>query len=144
MRVNPTEQSPAISSASIASSEKSRADFDGMLMKTQKLQEKELSQFLTQLEDQGKKLSQSMSSKDLIKFKSMIKTFLQSTFGQSRQMQEESSWDFRGQPRVMARVSNINRALEELGEQVLSTQAEPMEILNKIGEIKGLIIDLFG
>jgi uncharacterized protein YaaR (DUF327 family) len=115
-----------------------------MLTRTQKLQQNELNYFLTQLEEQGKKLSESMSPRDLLKFKSMIKTFLQSTFGQSRQMQEESSWDFHGQPRVMARVSKVNQALEELGQQVLSAQAEPMEILNKIGDIKGLIIDIFG
>lgn len=144
MRVNPTEQSPAIGSPNVVASEKSRADFGNMLLKTEKLQKQELSYFLAQLDEQGKKLTESMSSKDLLKFKSMIKTFLQSTFGQSRQMQEESSWDFRGQPRVMARVSKINQVLEELGQQVLSDQAEPMEILNKIGEIKGLIIDIFG
>ena len=144
MRVNPTDQSPSINPSNVASPEKSQGDFDSLLIKSQKIQQHELSYFLTQLEEQGKKLSESMSSRDLIKFKSMIKTFLQSTFGQSRQMQEESMWDFRGQPRIMARVSKVNQALEDLGAQVLSTQAEPMEILNKIDEIKGLIIDLFG
>ncbi|MCL1917101.1 MAG: YaaR family protein [Peptococcaceae bacterium] len=144
MRVNPADKNPIIGAPNIVTSEKSRGDFDTMLIRSQKIQEHELSYFLTQLEEQGKKLSESMSSKDLIKFKNMIKSFLQSTFGQSRQMQEESMWDFRGQPRIMARVSKVNQALEELGEHVLSRQAEPMEILNKIGEIKGLIIDLFG
>jgi uncharacterized protein YaaR (DUF327 family) len=144
VRVNPTEQSPSIGPASVAAPDKSRTDFSNMLTKTQKLQQQELGYFLTQLDEQGKKLAESMSPKDLLKYKSMIKTFLQSTFGQSRQMQEESSWDFRGQPRVMARVTKINQALEDLGREVLSNQAEPMEILNKIGEIKGLIIDIFG
>jgi uncharacterized protein YaaR (DUF327 family) len=43
----------------------------------------------------------------------------------------------------MARVTKINKALEELGQQVLSSQAEQLKILDKIGEIRGLIIDLF-
>jgi uncharacterized protein YaaR (DUF327 family) len=58
-------------------------------------------------------------------------------------MQEETLWDYRGQPKVMARVTKIDKALEELGEQMLSTQAEPLKILAKIDEIKGLILDLF-
>ncbi|MCL1790772.1 MAG: YaaR family protein [Peptococcaceae bacterium] len=144
MRVNPTEQSPSVGSAGVAASDKSRIDFSTMLTKTQKLQQQDLGYFLTQLDEQGQKLAKSLTPKDLLKFKSMIQTFLQSTFGQSRQMQEESSWDFRGQPRVMARVTKINQTLEELGREVLSNQAEPMEILNKIDEIKGLIIDIFG
>jgi Uncharacterized protein conserved in bacteria len=99
--------------------------------------------FLERLEKQGQKLSENISLENLTEFKTMVKSFLQSTFGKSRNMQEETFWDYRGQPKVMARVTKINKALEELGEQVLSSQSEPLKILEKIHEIKGLIIDLF-
>jgi len=143
MRINPSDQTPASGPLPLTTVDKSRADFGAVLSKSQKLQQSQLSAFLTQLDQQGKKLVETMSAKDLFKFKNMIRTFLQSTFGQSRQMQEESLWDFRGHPRVMARVAKINQALEDLGHEVLKAQAEPMQILEKIGEIRGLILDLF-
>ncbi|ADY56928.1 protein of unknown function DUF327 [Syntrophobotulus glycolicus DSM 8271] len=126
-----------------STSEKNRAEFSHILSQTTKLNSKELEDFLLKLDLQGKKLSESLSVTDLHDFKNMVKKFLQSTFGQSRTMQEESYWDFRGQPKVMARVTKINQALEDLGRQILSSQAEPLRVLEKIGEIRGLIVDLF-
>lgn len=124
-------------------SEKNKAEFSNILSQTNKMNSRELEDFLSKLDMQGKKLSESLSVNDLHEFKNMVKKFLQSTFGQSRNMQEESYWDFRGQPKVMARVTKINKALEELGQQILTNHAEPLKILDKIGEIRGLIVDLF-
>lgn len=123
--------------------EKRGTDFTNILAQTKQLQSQDLQIFLSRLNDQGQKLAQTMSVEDLIDFKNMVKNFLKSTLGKSRTMQEETIWDFRGQPKIMARVTKINQALEELGEQVLTSQAEPLKILAKIDEIKGLIIDLF-
>ncbi|MGI6684028.1 MAG: YaaR family protein [Bacillota bacterium] len=124
-------------------SAKNKTNFKSMLTHTQNAYDKELSSFITQIDLKGKKLAESLSLEDLLEFKNMVKNFLKSTLGQSRSMQEESLWDFRGQPKIMARVTKINQALEELGNQVLQTQQEPLKILAKIDEIKGLILDLF-
>lgn len=124
-------------------SAKSRADFQKVLAHTQKVHNQELDSFLRELDLKGKKLAESLTLKDLWEFKKLIKDFLKSTLGQSRHMQEESCWDFRGQPKIMVRVTKINQALEELGTQVLESQQEALKILAKIDEIKGLILDLF-
>lgn len=58
-------------------------------------------------------------------------------------MQEETSWDYQGRPKVMARIGKIDQVLDELGKQLLDEQSEPLEILTKIDEIRGMIIDLF-
>lgn len=132
--------SPTIDSQS--SSERT-IDFKGVLSQTQNIQKTELQTFLERLETQGKKLSQSLSIRDLKDFRDMVKSFLRSTFGQSRKMQEESSWDFQGRPKIMARISKVDNALDELGKQLLDEQAKPLEVLSKIDEIRGLIVDLF-
>jgi uncharacterized protein len=118
-------------------------EFSGVLALTQKIQGVELQTFLNRLETQGQKLTQSLSIRDLKTFRDMVKTFLRSTFGQSRKMQEDSSWDFQGRPKIMTRISKIDHALDELGKQVLNQQAKPLEVLTKIDEIRGLIVDLF-
>lgn len=119
------------------------SDFSGVLSQTQKIQRIELQAFLGRLETQGKKLAHSLSIRDLKDFRDMVKSFLRSTFGQSRKMQEDTSWDYQGRPKVMARIGKIDQALDELGKQLLDQQAKPLEVLTKIDEIRGLIVDLF-
>ncbi|HHV63604.1 MAG TPA: YaaR family protein [Peptococcaceae bacterium] len=143
LRVNDSGQSNSLSLSQKPNLGKKGPDFNSILTQTKEIQSQELELFLKRLENQGQKLAQTMSIEDLLVFKSMVKRFLKSTFGQSRTLQEESVWDYRGQPKILARVTKINRALEELGEQILATQKEPLKILAKIDEIKGLIIDLF-
>ena len=119
------------------------SEFSGILSQTQKIQRIELKSFLSRLETQGNKLSETLSLGDLKDFRNMVKSFLRSTFGQSRTMQDESSWDSQGRPKVMARIAKIDHALDELGKKLLDQQAKPLEILTKIDEIRGLIVDLF-
>jgi len=142
-RVNNSSQPKSIQVETQPAMEKKTTDFSHILSQTRHLQSPELELFLNRLNQQGKKLSESLSIHDLVAFKNMVKSFLKSTLGKSRTLQEETIWDYRGQPKVMARVTRIDRLLEELGEQMLSSQAEPLKILAKIDEIKGLIIDLF-
>lgn len=127
----------------LSSVDKKSPGFNSILAQTHDLQDRELKLFLERLDQQGQKLAQTMSIQDLFEFKTMIKRFLKATFGKSRNMQEDTVWDFQGHPKVMARVTKINQYLEELGKQALSCQVGPLQILAKINEIKGLIVDLF-
>lgn len=143
LRIQNTNQAKSINIETPSSSGKKAADFSNILSQTRHLQSQELEIFLKRLEQQGQKLSESLSIQDLLEFKTMVKSFLKSTLGKSRSLQEETVWDYSGQPKVMSRVNKIDRLLEELGESMLSSQAQPLKILAKIDEIRGLIIDLF-
>ncbi|AFQ45775.1 MULTISPECIES: YaaR family protein [Desulfosporosinus] len=142
LRINSPHQTQTTNLDSASSSERSN-DFSNVLSQTQKINRLELQSFLGRLETQGKKLAHSLSIRDLKDFQDMVKSFLRSTFGQSRKMQEETSWDYQGRPKVMARIGKIDQVLDELGKQLLDEQSEPLEILTKIDEIRGMIIDLF-
>lgn len=143
LRINGAQQTDSLTRSSTPTP-RGELDFNRVLTNTQKVQTKELQDFITRLENKGKQLAESFSLRDLSDFKSMVKSFLRSTFGQSRHVSEESFWDFQGRPKVLARITDIDKALEELGQKVLDNQAKPMELLEQIDEIRGLIIDLFG
>ncbi|KLU62014.1 hypothetical protein CEB3_c17130 [Peptococcaceae bacterium CEB3] len=128
------DNSPAI--------EKNAPEFGNTLDRVQKLQQREFESFLSRLDSLGQRLADSLSLTDLAAFKQMARDFLRSTLGQSRKMREDSFWDPRGQHKVLARVTQIDKALDELGEKVLSEHAKSLDILAKIGEIRGLLIDL--
>jgi len=142
IRIDAPHQSPAPNLDSQSSLDRSN-EFSGVLSQTQKIQRIELQSFLSHLGTQGKKLSETLTLRDLKDFRDMVKSFLRATFGQSRKMQDESSWDSQGRPKVMARIAKIDHVLEELGKQLLDKQAKPLEVLTKIDEIRGLIVDLF-
>ncbi|AGA70327.1 hypothetical protein Desdi_2915 [Desulfitobacterium dichloroeliminans LMG P-21439] len=143
LRINVSQQAESLTRSS-GSSPKGDLDFNKVLTQTRKLQSQELQEFLTRLEKKGQQLAESFSLRDLTDFKDMVKSFLRSTFGQSRQVSEESFWDFQGRPKVLSRINEIDKALEDLGQKVLDTQAKPLEILTQVDEIRGLIIDLLG
>lgn len=142
IRIDTSHQAHALGLDSQSSLERN-SDFSGVLSQTQKIKRQELQSFLGRLETQGKKLAQSLSIRDLKDFRDMVKSFLRSTFGQSRKIQEDSSWDSQGRPKVLARIAKINQSLDDLGKQLLDQQTKPLEILTKIDEIRGLIVDLF-
>lgn len=143
LRIDGMQQSDNISRSSSPSS-RGEVDFSQAFDQAQHLQKKELQDFLKRFDDKVKTLSQSFSIADLADFKEMVRSFLRSTFGQSRRLTEESFWDFRGRPKVLARIQQIDHSLEELGKQVLETHSKPLDLLHKMDEIRGLIVDLFG
>lgn len=127
----------------LLSSERISNDFNKTLSEIQTTKHRELADFLARLDTLGSKLVQSMSVKDLNEFRVTIKSFLRSTFGQSSKMQEESFWDAHGRHKMLARVTKINSALDELGRQFIDNNPKPLDVLSKIDQIRGLIFDLF-
>lgn len=143
LRIDGMQQSETISRSS-SPSPRGELDFTQAFDHAQHLQRKELQDFLQRFDEKAKNLSQSLSIGDLADFKEMVRSFLRSTFGQSRRLTEESYWDFRGKPKVLARIKQIDQSLEELGKQVLETHSKPLDLLQKMDEIRGLIVDLLG
>ncbi|MDR3289031.1 MAG: YaaR family protein [Peptococcaceae bacterium] len=117
--------------------------FHQTLDHVQKLQRQELDAFLKKVDAQAAKLETSLSVRDLTIFRDMIKKFLRSTFGLSHSLEEEPCWDFYDRPKVMSRITKIDQALDDLGRQLLEDQSKTLDILTKIDEIRGLLVDLF-
>jgi len=143
IRIDPSRQTKNIELESLTSATRSEADFGKVLKHTQELQRAELENFLQKLQEQGENLVRNRTLRNVKEFQEMVRAFLRSTLGQSRTVSEEQTWDFRGRPKIMARVTKIDHALEELGRRVLDEQSTSLDILAKIDEIRGLIIDLF-
>lgn len=143
LRIDGTAPSENVTRSQFSSS-RGELDFTQALDHARHLQRQELQDFLNRFDEKGKTLAQSFSLGDLADFKEMIRSFLRSTFGQSRRLTEETVWDFRGRPKVLARIQQIDQALEELGKQVMEAQRKPLELLHSIDGIRGLIVDLWG
>lgn len=104
--------------------------------------EEQLRRSLQQIILQGERLSKSMTVRELHSYKHMIRKFLEDTVRQGIVIKETTGWDRRGRSKKYKLLDEIDEQLVSMGEEMLSHEEGRIEILNKIGEIKGLLINL--
>ena len=92
---------------------------------------------------QGNKLSRKMDIRDMKIYRKMIKEFMNEIVTHSHSFSRENFLDKKGRHRVYGMVRLIDEALDDLAEELMQEEKDHLAILNKIGEIQGLILDLF-
>ncbi|AIE58557.1 YaaR family protein [Bacillus methanolicus] len=109
----------------------------------QKMQMEKLQQLIKDIDDAGERLLRSQTFKDLAKFKTLVKRFVKETVEFGMQLKQSHSWNQFGQGRSLKIVETIDQKLVELTEDILEKEEKSMNLLEKIGEIKGLLINLY-
>ena len=105
------------------------------------LQEK-LSGLLKEIEEQGNKISKHMDIKDMKKYRSSIKEFINEIVSRSHKFSRENFLDKRGRHRVYGIVKLIDKNLDELAEELINDEKDNLAILGKIDDIRGLLLDI--
>lgn len=122
----------------------SRQSFNSMVQsQTEKLKQQELKQLVENITTQGEKLARFRSFRDLVKFKRMVKRFLQESVYNGLDLQHSHSFRLDGQNRKLQIVKEIDEKLVEITDEVLNQQQKNVDLLGLIGEIKGLLINLY-
>ena len=106
-----------------------------------KLKFDQLSRFLTDIETFGKRLTKSRNFKDLAKFKGLVKRFVKDV-DSGLSHETEKSFDLYGSSRTLGLVKEIDEKLLQLTEEMLDQEKSAIDLLDRIGEIKGLLINL--
>ncbi|MCM8824019.1 MAG: YaaR family protein [Candidatus Omnitrophica bacterium] len=104
---------------------------------------KKLSHLLKDIETQGENLINRRTLEDLEKYKSLVKNFLNTVVKNIYLLKEKVEFGPKGKQNVLVLVENIDKSLEELIKLVLNKETNKLKILEKLGEIKGLLIDLY-
>ena len=91
---------------------------------------------------QGKKLVDHMDIKDMKKYRSLITEFMNEVVTNSHQFSRENFLDRRGRHRVYGIVKLVNKELDELAKKLIQSEKNHIAILDKTGEIRGLLLDL--
>jgi uncharacterized protein YaaR (DUF327 family) len=102
----------------------------------------QLNRMLRQIQLQGERLSRSLTIRELRDYKRLVKQFLEHTVRAGIGLKTTTGWDRRGRSKRYKILEEIDRKLVELGEEMLSEEAGKIELLQKIGEIRGLLINL--
>nr|WP_225445947.1 YaaR family protein [Paenibacillus arenosi] len=102
----------------------------------------ELQQRLQDIYRQGERLGKSMTVRELRMYRTMVKRFLEDTVRRGIGIREVTGWDRRGRSKRYKIIEEIDTALLEMAEQLLQTEEGKMQLLNKVGEIRGMLINL--
>lgn len=108
-----------------------------------KLQIGQLQQLLKEVESAGERLARSRNFKELAKFKTLVKQFVKEAVHFGLELKQSHSWNQYGEGRSLKLVETIDDKLVELTDELMSKKGEQIDILGKIGEIKGLLINLY-
>lgn len=92
---------------------------------------------------QGEKISKRRDVKDMRHYRGLIKDFLNEVVTRSHSFSRENFLDRRGRHRVYGIIRLIDENLDELAQELMKDEQDNIAILNKIGEIRGLLLDIF-
>jgi uncharacterized protein YaaR (DUF327 family) len=102
-----------------------------------------LHQLLQDIDHQGRQLSENPTFTELRKYKDLVKQFMGEVTKSGIGLYQTESWDTYGGNKTLKTVQVLDRKLMELTNQVLHQQNAGLSILDRIGEIKGLLINLY-
>ena len=111
------------------------------------IQEKELQERLSNLMGeivaQGERIGKKKDIRDMKRYRSLIKEFMNEVVNRSHEFARENFLDKRGRHRVYGIVRLVDENLDALARKLCEDEKDNMEILATIGEIRGLLLDLF-
>ncbi|MDI6871703.1 MAG: YaaR family protein [Bacillota bacterium] len=102
-----------------------------------------LDELLAELDRTAEELRDKRSLAVLRKYRELVQSFLDTVLHQAYAVQQQTGFDRKGRRRVYVLVQRVNQALEELAQLTLSRHADPLLLLEKLGEIRGLLVDLY-
>lgn len=102
-----------------------------------------LSSMMEEITRQGDKLSKKMDVRDMKRYRGLIKDFMNEVVNRSHKFSRENFLDKKGRHRVYGIIRQVDDTLDELAKELMKDEKDHLSILRKIGEIRGLLLDIF-
>ena len=138
--INPTPQAQAPEQV-----QEANGDFKFVL--TSKLEDANLAERLNlMMQDiiqQGERIGKKNDIKDMQRYRILIKDFLNEVVTRSHVFSRENFLDRKGRHRVYGIIRQVDKELDELAQELVKDESNHIDILAKIGQIQGLLLDIF-
>ncbi|MCL2051822.1 MAG: YaaR family protein [Lachnospiraceae bacterium] len=102
-----------------------------------------LTSLMEQITGQGQLLAKKRDIRDMKRYRGLIKEFMNEIISRSHEFTRENYLDRRGRHRVYGIVRLVDETLDELARELVKDEHDHLSILNKIGEIRGILLDIF-
>lgn len=119
------------------------ASFQGQLKQVESRNfEERVTALAEQIGAQGETLGKKVDIRELKIYKALIAEFLNLAVGNSHKFSKQNFLDRRGRHRVYAIIKKINEELDLLTREILSEEKDNIGILQRLEDIRGLILDM--
>lgn len=102
-----------------------------------------LYELMKKIENKGRELADKKTVELLLDYKNMIKGFIAEAVEFGLKVEEKRGLSRRGRAKVLKVVSTIDEKLIELTDEILNQEKRHIRVLEKIGQIQGLLVNLF-
>lgn len=101
-----------------------------------------LSALMEEITMQGDKLAKKRDIRDMKKYRALVKDFMNEIVSRSHSFSRENFLDRKGRHRVYGIIRLVDENLDELAKELMKDEQDHLAILSKIGEIRGLLLDI--
>jgi uncharacterized protein YaaR (DUF327 family) len=98
---------------------------------------------LDKIDDKGSKLTETPTYTELRDYRELIREFLSEAVSRMYTLSNQSGWDRQGRQKAYTTVRKVDKTLSDMAEMIRTGQANPLSIIEKHGEIRGLLVDMF-
>jgi len=105
--------------------------------------QEQLKQMLKEIEQKGRQLVESRTVETLLEYKEMITGFVREAVEFGLRVQERRGNSRTGRSKMMKVVATIDDKLLELTDLVLTQEKSQITLLEKIGQLHGLLVNLY-
>ena len=105
------------------------------------LQER-LTHLLGKIDEQGKRIAEHMDIRDMKQYRALVKEFVNEVVNRSHKFSRENFLDRRGRHRVYGMVKLVDKNLDDLAEALVEDEKDHLDILGRVDEIRGLLLDI--
>ena len=135
---------PARSRQDLKSNKEASTRFGDLVVKQgSKMQTEQLTRLLGDISTAGDRVAKNRTLRELARFKRLVKRFMEETVQFGLEGKQSHTWNRFGEGRRLKIVETIDEHLIQLAEDLLNEEKETIDLLDKIGEIKGLLINLY-
>lgn len=101
-----------------------------------------LTGLMKDIEEQGEKIAKHMDIRDMKRYRTLVKEFMNEVAANSHEFSRENFLDRRGRHRVYGIVKEVDKSLDDLAEELLKEEKDNLAILEKIDDIRGMLLDI--
>ncbi|MFD1926734.1 YaaR family protein [Sporosarcina siberiensis] len=109
----------------------------------QKLHGEQVPRLLGDISTASDRIARSRNLRDMAKFKMLVRRFMKEAVESGMGLKQSHTWNQFGEGRRLKIVETVDVLLIELAEDLLNEEKTSIDLLDKIGEIKGLLINLY-
>ena len=108
-----------------------------------KLHGEQITRLLGDISSAGDRIARSRNMRDMARFKMLVRRFLKEAVESGLELKQSHTWNQYGEGRRLKVVKTIDEKILALSEDLLNEEKTAIDLLEQIGEIKGLLINLY-